>query len=96
MNTSTTRTAYSSLADFAPDWAIPPGETIAEALMERGWTQVEFAERIGSSIKQVNQLMHGLAPITQETAEKLEVVQRRGGGPGNCREHRADHQRGGA
>lgn len=74
MSTSPTRTAYSSLADFAPEWAIPPGETIAEALTERGWTQVEFAERIGSSIKQVNQLMHGLAPITQETAEKLEVV----------------------
>lgn len=74
MSTSPTRPTYSSLIDFAPDWIIPPGETIAEALAERGWSQAEFAERIGSSIKQVNQLKQGLAPITQATAEKLEVV----------------------
>ena len=29
---------------FALDWVSPPGETIADVLDERGWTQAELAE----------------------------------------------------
>ena len=32
---------------FEPDWLSPPGDTIADVLEERGWSQAEFAQRIG-------------------------------------------------
>lgn len=59
---------------FSPDWISPPGDTIADLLEERGWTQKEFAKRMGSSTKQISLLINGKAPITQETALKLERV----------------------
>jgi HTH-type transcriptional regulator / antitoxin HigA len=30
---------------FSPDWVSPPGDTIADVLQERDWTQAELAER---------------------------------------------------
>jgi HTH-type transcriptional regulator / antitoxin HigA len=65
---------YNSLADFAPDWLVAPGDTIADLLEERGWTQAELAKRTGFTAKHINQLLKGDAPITQETAAKLEKV----------------------
>jgi len=59
---------------FTPNWISPPGDTIADILEERDWTQVEFAERIGLSQKHTNHLLNGKAPITYETALKLESV----------------------
>lgn len=59
---------------FTPDWLSPPGDTIADILEERDWTQVEFAERMGLSKKQTNLILRGKAPITYETALKLESV----------------------
>ena len=35
-------------APFAPDWVSPPGDTIADVLEERGWTQAEFARRLST------------------------------------------------
>ena len=34
---------FSTLADFAPDWIVTPGDTIADMLEVRGWTQAELA-----------------------------------------------------
>ena len=65
---------YASLAEFAPDWIATPGDTIADVLEERGWTQVELAKRTGFTAKHINQLLKGDAPITQDTAAKLEKV----------------------
>lgn len=59
---------------FETDWISPPGDTIADMLEERGWTQADFALRMGYSEKHVNQLIKGKAPITPETAFKLERV----------------------
>jgi len=59
---------------FTPNWLSPPGDTIADILEERDWTQVEFAKRMGLSKKQTNLLLNGKAPITCETALKLESV----------------------
>lgn len=66
--------SFGALADFAPDWIAAPGDTIADLLEERGWNQVELAQRTGYSAKHVNQLLKGEAAITQETAIKLEKV----------------------
>ncbi len=68
------RTSYTSLSEFAPDWIIPPGETISDVLDERGWTQTDLAKRANFSTKHVYQLLRGEAPITQDTGAKLEKV----------------------
>jgi len=67
-------TRYAALAEFAPDWVVTPGETIADLLDERGWTQADLANRTGFTKKHIFQLLRGEAPITQETAAKLEKV----------------------
>lgn len=57
---------------YVPDHVSLPGETLQEALEERGMKQVELAQRIGMSRKHIKQIMDGEAPITPETALKLE------------------------
>lgn len=59
---------------FNPDWVIPPGATIADLLEERGWSQTEFASRIGYTKKHVNLLIQGKASLSEEAAIKLERV----------------------
>ena len=58
--------------DQMPDWLSPPGDTILDALVEKGWTQAELAERTGYTRKHINQLVQGRAPVNEETALKLE------------------------
>ncbi|HCO49774.1 MAG TPA: XRE family transcriptional regulator, partial [Spirochaetaceae bacterium] len=60
--------------NMLPDWVSPPGDTILDALEEKGWTQAELAERTGYTRKHINQLTQGKAPINEETALKLERV----------------------
>ncbi len=59
---------------FTPNWVSPPGDTIADLLEERDWTQAQLADRLGYTTKHVSQLINGKAPITEETAIKLERV----------------------
>lgn len=56
------------------DYAIPPGETLAEWLEEHAMTQGELATRIGKSTKMVNQVINGVAPLLPATAVDLETV----------------------
>lgn len=57
------------------DWLSPPGDTIADILEERGWSPADFAQRIGYTTTHVNQLIRGKAPISEETASRLERAQ---------------------
>lgn len=59
---------------FQPDWVSPPGDSIADLLEERGWNQVELANRTGYTTKHINQLIKGKVPLSGETALKLETV----------------------
>lgn len=59
---------------FVPDVPIPPGETIAELLEERGITQSDFAQLLGRTEKNVSQLVNGKAPIGHDLAIDLERV----------------------
>lgn len=61
-------------AIFQPDWVSSPGETIADLLDEKGWSQVEFAQRCGYTTKHASLLINGKASITENTALKLERV----------------------
>ncbi len=62
------------MGDFLYDWISPPGETIADLLEEKGWSQTELARRCAYTKKHISQLVSGKAPLTEETAVKLERV----------------------
>lgn len=51
-----------------------PGDTIQETLDSIEMSQAELAERLGRSIPKLNELIKGKAPITKDTALKLEYV----------------------
>ena len=65
---------YESLAEFAPDWISAPGETMADLLEERGWSQADFATRTGFTKKHVHLLLQSKAAISEDTALRLERV----------------------
>lgn len=51
-----------------------PGDTIQEHIDEIGMSQAELAERLGRSVPKLNELIKGKAPITKDTATRLEYV----------------------
>jgi HTH-type transcriptional regulator / antitoxin HigA len=55
------------------DWGVPPGEVLLEALEERDMSQSELARRMGRPTKTINEIVHGKAAITPETAIQLEL-----------------------
>lgn len=59
---------------FSPDWVSPPGDTIHDLMTERDWSQAELAHRLGFGLKHLDQLVKGKAPITEDTALRLERV----------------------
>ncbi|MDX2144519.1 MAG: HigA family addiction module antitoxin [Rhodospirillaceae bacterium] len=48
--------------------AIHPGEFLAEILVEFGFSQAEFARKIGVSAMRVSHLLKGQRPVTAELA----------------------------
>jgi HTH-type transcriptional regulator/antitoxin HigA len=63
-----------AVATFSPDWISPPGDNILDLLEEHGWKQTELAKRTGYTTKHISLLINGKAPITEDTAIKLERV----------------------
>ncbi|MGI8891777.1 MAG: HigA family addiction module antitoxin [Chthoniobacterales bacterium] len=59
---------------FAPDFAVPPGETLEETMGSLGMTQRDLADRTGLTVQTLNRIFKGEQPITYETANKLELV----------------------
>lgn len=59
---------------FTPEYAAPPGATLADILEEHGMTQTELARRLGVSLKHINQIVNGAAFISVETSLGLEKV----------------------
>lgn len=57
-----------SSVHYEPDYAVGPGGTLRATLAELGMAQVDLATRTGLSLKHINQIIQGVAPITQETA----------------------------
>ncbi|NKY30762.1 HigA family addiction module antitoxin [Nocardia gamkensis] len=58
----------------ATDYAVAPGEYLEEWIDEQGLSQQHVADRLGCSRKQVNEIVNGRAPITSDTALRLERV----------------------
>jgi HTH-type transcriptional regulator / antitoxin HigA len=59
---------------YEPDYAVPPGQTLQEAIDALGMDQRELAVRAKLSSKHVNQIVKGVATLTQDTAIRLERV----------------------
>ncbi len=59
---------------YDPDYAVPPGETLAETLEHLGVSQADLARRTGLHQVTINKIIHEGEPITPETALKLETV----------------------
>lgn len=68
--------AVNGVRRWQPQWAIAPGEILAEALEERAMSQVELARRTGRPLKTINEIVNGKASITADTALQLELVLR--------------------
>nr|VFJ62672.1 MAG: addiction module antidote protein, HigA family [Candidatus Kentron sp. FW] len=59
---------------FEPDYAVPPGQTLAEVMNSLGMTQKELAARTDLAVQTLNRIFNGKQPITYETANRLELV----------------------
>ncbi|GAA3334626.1 HigA family addiction module antidote protein [Curtobacterium albidum] len=49
----------------------PVGEFLSDELLERGWTQTEFAEILGRPIQFVSEIISGRKEITRESAAQI-------------------------
>ncbi len=59
--------------EYMPDYAVAPGETLAEVIENLNMTQKELAVRSGLTEQTIVRIMKG-HPITFDTANKLELV----------------------
>jgi len=59
---------------YDPDYAVAPGETLKETIDALGIDQKELSKRTELSPKHINQITKGIAPISQDTAIRLERV----------------------
>ena len=59
---------------FTPDYAVPPGGTLAEILAAKGFTQVEFAKRCDFTEKHISRIVNGEAGISCDAASRFETV----------------------
>lgn len=57
---------------FAPDYAVPPGDTLRETMKKLGLTRKELAYRMVCSVETVNEFIKGGLPITKDNAVLLE------------------------
>jgi HTH-type transcriptional regulator/antitoxin HigA len=60
--------------DYNPAIPIHPGEILQEELAARGWTQKQLAATMGRPLQLVNNIIHGRAGISAETALDLAEV----------------------
>jgi HTH-type transcriptional regulator / antitoxin HigA len=57
---------------YQPDYAIPAGATLRSTLAQLEMSQADLAARTGLSLKHINQVVQGVAPLTPDTALLLE------------------------
>jgi Zn-dependent peptidase ImmA (M78 family) len=59
---------------FDPDYVVAPGATLKESIDAKGISQTQLAQRTGLAEKTISQIVNGIAPISYDTAGKLELV----------------------
>lgn len=60
--------------DYQPDIAVPPGETIREAMEARGMNQAELADRLKKTPQEMTAIMKGKQEVSPDVALRLETV----------------------
>jgi addiction module HigA family antidote len=60
--------------EYQPDFVTPPGDSLADILETIEMTQAELARRTGRSLKTINEIIKGKAPVTPETSLQFEKV----------------------
>lgn len=60
-----------SVGSFNPDWASPPGDTIADLGRERRWTPRKLAEHLDLDPEIVNRVIKGEIAVTEDIALRL-------------------------
>lgn len=65
---------HSDIVSLTPVAPSPPGDTIKDLLTEKGWSRIEFADRMGLTIHYIDNLIKGIHPITTDVAESLSQV----------------------
>ncbi len=73
-NTHSKENPMAAKYPYAPDYAVCPGTTLKETLEVKGLSQADLSLRTGLAEKTVSQIINGIAPVTYETSEKLELV----------------------
>ncbi len=68
-------------APFKPNYIrlLPPGEVIAEKIFEMGLSAVDLASRCEVSLDDIQKLLKGEMPLTDELAHKIELITQMGG-----------------
>lgn len=61
-------------AGWRPEWSVPPGDVLREALEERSMSQSELARRLDRPLKTINEIVNAKAAITPKTALQLELA----------------------
>jgi len=56
---------------FDPNWAVPPGATVAAILSARSLSRERFAEALGESVEMVQRLLLGLEVVNEDLADRL-------------------------
>ena len=59
---------------FNPDWASPPGDTIADILEAQALSEEWLADQLGLSLDETNLLICGKLPIDWNLAFNLEIA----------------------
>lgn len=61
-------------AQFTPDYATPPGETLVEWLGEQAISHSEVARRLGMNPEALGQFLRGDTLLTSDLAQALDRV----------------------
>lgn len=59
-------------AEFNPNWASMPGDTIADILSQKNLSLSDFSKMMGSSLSEAKMLLNGFISINEPIARKLE------------------------
>ncbi len=59
---------------FQPDYKVAPGKTVLEFMEERGWSLELVSAQLRLTLADLQSLLFGDLPITQELASSLEEL----------------------
>lgn len=66
--------SQSNRVPFAPDYIVPPGASLRDAMEQMSMTQTSLSKRLGTSVQSLNRIFKGEQAISPDMAAKLEMV----------------------